>query len=414
MYIEWNDGAGHNAGDDAAEADYSIDSTASSFEIQARGGGGRKINIYLGGMQTLSEGQQATISLPFAWNQGFEGFLYPVYGSNSLIIAGIDGKFVCNSRNNPSVPWMNQWLPNIGGRALREICLPGSHDTGMSTVGTGTPGTSPPNCQTQTKDVAAQLAIGIRVLDIRIVISGGRYYTGHYTAPRGANGQSLSDIINQVNAFTAQNQELVILRISHDMNTDSGYRSFNQNEWNVLFNQLNGLNNRWRAPPGFNIFEDFSQRKLNEFIGGPNAAVVLVFYFDTPQFTLGDKIGRGFFMSNNFPIYDEYSESDDPNTMMNDEMKKLTDARAPGSALQSTMFNLSWTLTQSTKDAIMSPLGGDGCPSIVNLASYVNPRLVPVVMSKVNPSMYPNIIDVDYIQDTVPLAVALAINSWLV
>ena len=128
------------------------------------------------------------------------------------------------------------------------------------------------------------VASGSRYFDLRPVISGGVYKAGHYSyidalnSWQGGNGQTIAEIIQQINAFTASNKELIILNLSHDYNTDAGndpYRSFTQAEWDALFEQLAGLSNLWVAP-GDPTTVDLTTVKLNNFIGGGRAAVVVI------------------------------------------------------------------------------------------------------------------------------------------
>jgi hypothetical protein len=62
--------------------------------------------------------------------------------------------------------------------------------------------------------------------------------------PQGINGEYLSDIVDEINGFTANNGELIILHISHAYNTDEGYRDMNNDEFNKVFDILEGLTHR--------------------------------------------------------------------------------------------------------------------------------------------------------------------------
>ena len=84
---------------------------------------------------------------------------------------------------------------------------------------------------TQELDVLGQLRAGARYLDIWPVISHADYYTGHYTKTdqagwQGSAGQSIDEVIDNVNDFTASNSELIILYLSHSANTDTDYSPF--------------------------------------------------------------------------------------------------------------------------------------------------------------------------------------------
>jgi hypothetical protein len=130
-------------------------------------------------------------------------------------------------------------LATLGGRTLRRLCMPGSHDSGMSTIGTCTFFGNADVTQTQTQGILGQLQWGARVFDIRPVISDGTFVTGHYSFitafkdMQGCNGQSIADIITDINSFTSVAAELIILGLGGDMNTDVGepnYRPLNQGE----------------------------------------------------------------------------------------------------------------------------------------------------------------------------------------
>jgi hypothetical protein len=104
--------------------------------------------------------------------------------------------------------------------------------------------------------------------DLRPVLSNGQWIAGHYSEAGdiwlGGNGQSLSDIIRQINDFTSQYQELIIINLSHTLDTDNDYKDLSQTQWNALFTTLKGINNRRIVSnPGST---DFSNSRLGDFI----------------------------------------------------------------------------------------------------------------------------------------------------
>lgn len=113
----------------------------------------------------------------------------------------------------------------LGPKTLRQLCLPGTHDVGMSTFVPDTTFAAPCNTLTQTSFILDQLQLGSRYFDIRPVIHATQFYTGHYTELniagrntwQGANGQSMASVISDINAYTQDNPELVILYLSHDL-----------------------------------------------------------------------------------------------------------------------------------------------------------------------------------------------------
>ena len=399
--MEWDENIFDTTSDDGGEADYTIEGTSSSFEIQARYQHGPNVNLYLSGMSTVSEAQGTTIDLGFVWNET----TYPYYNAMTIIIAGVDGRFVCNSTNQLSVPWLQMNFPTLGERSLRQICLPASHDSGMSTIGPHTFFGNAADCQTQTGNIGQQLRYGIRVLDVRPVTSQGDYYTGHYSNTnmsginwQGADGEKISDVLNEINAFTDSFPELVVLQISHAYDTDGTYSDFSQAQWDGLFPQLASLRHLFVAPAGTT---DLTQLTLNQFIGNQQAAVVLVFPFnDGSGLSLGNYAGQGFYYQSQFPINDDYANSDDPNTMINDQVSKLQAQRASPT---DEAFSLDWTLTQQGEETVLGP-------PILELANRANSWLAPTLIPKVSSSVYPNLLSMDKIQDTIPVAVATAVN----
>jgi hypothetical protein len=294
------------------------------------------------------------------------------------------------------------------------------------------------NVQTQTCTIGQQLQLGSRYFDIRPVIHGGQYFTGHYSAIsqsgvttwQGANGQSIDSIISDVNAFTAHNQELVILNLSHDLNTDVGnlaYRSLNSAEWTVLLNKLKGLSDRLvlaTAP------DDLTTLTLNSFIGSKAAVIVVVDPGDKSQLALLD--GVGFFKTAQFPTYNQYANSNDLRTMASDQLNKLGQQRSPPNA---GFFVLSWTLTESNvqtmASGIESPFTGaaaqfmdifnistpnDPGPSagtILDLANQAYPaifeQLLPFCSSN---NVYPNVLYMDNVCSSDITALAMAVNVY--
>ena len=140
-----------------------------------------------------------------------------------------------------------------------------------------TSGVSDGDVVTQSRPIGGQLAFSTRYFDIRPVFDKGSstYYLGNRVYI-GANGQSIENIIDKINSFTANNKELVILRPSHDIEyEDSRVGSmFFQTRWNHLVGKLMRINHRFRATNPTTV--DLTTVKLNEFIDGHTAVVIIV------------------------------------------------------------------------------------------------------------------------------------------
>ncbi|KAF9022695.1 PLC-like phosphodiesterase [Hymenopellis radicata] len=311
--------------------------------------------------------------------------------------------------------WMQANIGTLGSRPLRHICIPGSHDAGMSEINGGTAFSDAANTQTQTLSIGGQLTAGSRYFDIRPVITAGTYSTGHYSditaidSWQGSNGQSIADVISDINSFTSANKELVIINLSHAYDTDAGnsdYPIFTQGQWDALFDQLTGINHLYVDPNPTDVDPnptavDLSTVTLSTFIASSPAVVVIVQPDDTID--LGDYASQGFYHYSQLNAYNEYADTSTLSTMESDQLAKMAAQR--GTPDQS-YFLLSWTLTQSTLDVL-----GFG-DSILELADKADPALYTALPPKLSTSTYPNILFIDNFQnDGKMVDLAMTINT---
>ncbi|KAF2141878.1 uncharacterized protein K452DRAFT_34954 [Aplosporella prunicola CBS 121167] len=407
VYIEWNQEPGKHQADDGGEAVYAIQGASAAFQVQARNTKGFTIEVVLTSVETENNPVGSNIGLGFDHD-----------GSVNFILGGSEGNF---TSTNPSIDWMQQNMATLGGRKLRHICMPGSHDAGMSVFGTHTGLVKDANTLTQKFSIGEQLKAGSRWFDIRPVISNGGFYTGHYSDTKvvgwqGANGQSLTDIINEINSFTEQYHELVILDISHSLDTDNDYKEFSQSQWNNLFDQLSKINDRLNTT-GISTTEDLSQRTLSQFIGHGAGSVLIV--VELPNgITLGKYFQQGIVASSpNFPFYNVYSNSDDLDTMKADQLSKLAANRKTP---DDPFFLLSWTLTETAVESIWGSIGFPGdFNSILGMAGSAYQPLFESFGS-FNAKSYPNVLYMDLFGTSEPgadsprtdvAALAMAVNG---
>ena len=381
-------------------ADYKIEGSSSYFRMLAANKfSDSKIHCWLSGMNTLNDPTDNIDSYKLDHS-------YPIYPGTSFIMTGIDGAWVTSSRGGIG-PWMTQSMTYIGERNLRQICLPGSHDSGMALLSKKTLLASAATVVTQHRHVGDQLRLGIRCFDIRPVKWDGVLYCGHvgYTGDfaklqggmgwQGGMGESIDEVISQVNDFTNDNHELIILNISHDCDSDNSYNGFHDDVWNNLLCKFDTLKYLYSAKGK----TDLSKIPMKTFIGGGQAAVIL--RFENGADKLGGRLGKGFFPSSCMPIFDQYANSDDPNTLMADQFKKLYEQRGnPDDG----MFCLGWALTmQGIRDA-----------TNFNLLHWADlsmtPRLGTDILPKTSKTVYPNVIAVDGVQNTDPVAISIAVN----
>ncbi|KAF2473247.1 PLC-like phosphodiesterase [Lindgomyces ingoldianus] len=370
---------GHT-GDDAGEAYYKLAGTSNTFQVQARKPSGYKLTINLDGMSTKTSQKGSNIDLGFRHDAAV----------NFIVSQDEAGQFWSNT--GTTTDWMQQGLGSLGNRTLKQICMPGSHDAGMSTYKPGTIGANFANTQAQYLDLYQQLMTGSRYFDLRPVISNGQWVSGHYSEVEGVwlggNGQSLSDMVKQINDFTSQYKELIIINLSHTLDTDNDYKNLSQDQWNKLFDTLKGINNRHAVSnPGKT---DFTNTVLREFI--QDRASVFIFAQLPNGISLGDYANQGFFMQDNFPIFDSYSNSNNAGTMEKDQLQKVKDNRnlvADAGQRKDRFHILSWTLTQQPED-VLNP-----DKAIMNLGASVFDDLISNAYNSFTPQSFPNVLFVD-------------------
>jgi len=342
---------GKKSEDDAGEVSYRLDGTDQTFQIQARAGksanpiaglfGSAVTTTYVkfDGLATKDVSRGTTVDI------GFRNSRSVVW-----ILAGDESRGYWTSRS-PPVAWMNSMLDVIGKKRLKQICMPGSHDAGMDRIDGSTIGVNEKNTKTQRLNIYDQLKMGSRYFDIRPVLgNGGRFLTGHYSNVAGVgfggNGISIDDMIAQVNSFTADNPELVILYLSHSLDTDNGYKELTNPQWNSLMDKLEGLNHRYTGKLTSSNTK-LTDLPVNEFIGNGQACVLVVI----ERSQAAPRPDRGMFGDDFFPRYDDYSNTDDSNRMGDDQIAKLkANKRSP----DDNFHVLSWTLTLSVTGTIFS------------------------------------------------------------
>ncbi|PSR99062.1 hypothetical protein PHLCEN_2v4219 [Hermanssonia centrifuga] len=369
-----------------------------SFQLQARAPSDNlNIQAYMQTLSAANNPQGSTIPLGFLTTGLFGS------GSSVFILSQFDDSPFYT--NNPPTAWMQSMVSYLGFLTLRNICMPGSHDAGMSSIDGSTAGVTNSDAITQTNSIGGQLAFGSRYFDIRPVISSGIFKTGHYSQEStgiwaGANGQTMSSLIGEINAFTGDNAELIILNLSHDLNTDSGYVSFTSSDWTNLFQQMLEIEHLFVAPNPTTV--DLSTMRLEQFIGNGEAAVVVVVQSSVGESTIGSYASSGFYPYGAFDVYNSYINTDNANTMMNDQFTKLAQQRqSPDDPL----FLLSWILEQSVADIV-------GSDSILDLALTAYPMLFAELFNYATQNSYPNILYIDNIHNADVTALALAVNNF--
>ena len=418
VYIEFDHGV-QNRKATGATCSYSVQGYTADIRIVARD----EAALLTANLQYLSASHATieTSSTDLGWSQD---------GTKYFVLSGRDGHF--SSSGLPS-DWMQQNLQTLGGRTLREICMPGSHDAGMGKI---TWSDHIPEflvsdfTRTQTFEIYYQLDSGSRYLDVRPHLSEGRHWTGHYMGKLGARGQSMESIVDDINRFTATNAELIVVNLSHDTQCDDEFRHYNRDEWHSLLQQLLGLNRLFILPAdsGATTLLDL---KLADLIGGGRAAVVVVIEPNDPL-DLGEFAGRGFYPPALFGVFNSFANTDDCVRLREDQLRKLA-AHGAAAALAAeqhgdkSLFLLSWTLTQQKPDGPeFVEYWRDPAKAVENLLPWLrklkairvmaysaNKSLMVDLLPHVGREAFPNILYVDFIETRDCAALAMVINHLI-
>lgn len=341
-------------------------------------------------------------------------------GDFFFALAGEFGNF---STHDMWSTWMRDNPDLLMDRNLRQICMIGSHDAGMSTqaVPFGKPkdllallflvtgatasvvyGAS----MTQSRDIGNQLALGARWFDLRPFLYDGEYITGHFAFPGflkkiklfnlnklgiGWPGQSIDSIVDQVNAYLDTRAELVVLNFAHAVSMDTG--GF---DWNVLIKKLERLRHRYivSEKPG-----DLTKTPLSAFIGDGRGCVLIRFYRGDNFWSAGKDItetvwAKGIYTEDHLPISPEgkYSNTHELTVMVPDQFDKLKKNRTHPN---DDVFMTSWTLTY-------------GSP--IDNAALARPKLYSEFLNHCTPKSFPNVIYLDDVNSKLEAVMALGIN----
>lgn len=337
--------------------------------------------------------------------------------------------------------WMEENLFILGTKKLKEICIPGSHDSGMSILaGCNNNLITKEVVLTQSFSIFQQLLFGIRYFDIRPVIFNGIYYTGHFYFINGVMyggvGETIDEIIDSTNRYTKIYNELVIFNISHGYNIDESRSSLNQNEWDKLFSILCNINYLYHDEESVNLTEI----NLNKYIlknENPQSSVIIIIrdrlapvnsHNGLPVSINPQYLGKGFFygvelsyVENdkikgkvtyelpkqiNFPIYDNWSDTEDLSYLKIDQLNKLRNHNKK-------YFLLSWTLSLTSIEKNNLKDIASITNSILNYANLTNQMLnnfVEYIQSDEFQDCYPNIIQIDKVDSDNITKIAMEIN----
>lgn len=178
--------------------------------------------------------------------------------------------------------WMQANLDRIGDKRLNDfVWLPSSYDSGMYALTRRSDRLArEASVLTQSKSVGDQLRLGVRRFDIRPMYDpdSSNWYAAHGGVPLEligwvvGIGPSLNEVIADINGFTKDHAELIVLNVTHIKHISNGdeIKIHHRHLLPSLFNQLfTAIDNVYLGQ------SDVQSMTLRELIGGGESKVII-------------------------------------------------------------------------------------------------------------------------------------------
>ncbi|MBN1664036.1 MAG: hypothetical protein JW943_10590 [Deltaproteobacteria bacterium] len=307
--------------------------------------------------------------------------------------------------------WMTNNWTWLSMQDLRYLVLPGSHDAGMSEthycaeLSPGLTFTKESHTRTQVLNIAEQLKQGIRFFDLRPAYERDRnrlwmahasQLIGEYgiVINGGCAGELFDTVMNAVINFAVDHpRELIVLKFGHYWTFEGSpnkwedpvykYANYYQFLTDIIFTKIYWFENptgRLRdhliGCSSSDCSRELLTKNLRELMANGKNVIMLLERakdsgFHYPSYGVLD--------AKDLPIYDEYSDTEYVDRMAEDQIKKLRSFN-PSAGL----FLLSWTLTQSSDEAMAcaAPLFFNGCTSVLEFAQRANDNFERLFLSR--------------------------------
>lgn len=388
----YTDEIGANPVDTNGEAYYSIEGTDKKFVIRATTHipdkrPGRTV-IDLSGM---GMGQREYI------NPARE---VPV----TLVITGsISYGFITSIRHGPG-NWMRSIYPIIKDRSIQHLVMPGTHDSGMSTISNKIRSLgSAANTQTQGISIYDQLRAGARWFDLRVGTvhsdKGSSFWVLHVNDPRadiaiGNSGVSLDDVVADINRFTDENPgEVFFFSLRYLVGIREQPRNgpiyWDKNLVEQFFSKLRAVKNRC---PDLDPGVKFNKQKASYFMDRNDGRGCAVFMLsdrlegEVPQ----DSVSDGIYQGSRMDVWDNWSNRGETEAVAKDQAAKWnTVGRGNGSD------NDKFLIGQWIVSADIFKTTAVGIERIAVLLA--NAALYWKGVNNMSPEHWPNVMLVDYI-----------------
>ncbi|OAA44233.1 exo-beta-1,3-glucanase [Metarhizium rileyi] len=392
---EYTKNIGKNPVDDGGEVYYTIQGTNKRFEIRARthipDSYPRRTIIDLSGMglgqrEYLDPGKETAVT---------------------LVITGSDSYGFTASLRHGRGNWMKGMYNVIRDRQVQHIFMPATHDSGMSRISgkIGSIGTEV-NTQTQGLNIYNQLRAGARLFDLRVGTvhevadkSAYDFWTMHVSDELaqvvvGNTGESLDDVVREVNQFTAENPgEVIFFRVRY-LNGILNIPTAGPIYWtdeivHSFFNKLKGVNNRCG---NLDLNTKFNKQKASYFMdrNGGNGCVLFLLGGNLKPHVPQDSVSDGIYRSSMMDVWDNWSNLPDTEKMANDQVADWKTVGRSGSFKNDQFLISQWLVSADpvTTTAL----------SIQNIGILpTNPALYWMGVNSMSPEAWPTAVLVDYI-----------------
>ncbi|POR39606.1 Uncharacterized protein TPAR_00202 [Tolypocladium paradoxum] len=326
----------------------------------------------------------------------------------TLVITGSDSYGFITSLSHGPGNWMNGIKDVIKDRTLKQIVMPGTHDSGMSQIsGAILTGATSSNTQTQGLNMYDQLRTGARWFDLRVqtvhqvvdCCDNYEFWTTHVTdekaaVPMGRSGEKFDDVVDNINKFLNENKgEVIVLQFRYLIGIRN-VPSLGPIYWDAkikdeFFDKLKKIKNR--CPNLSSDTDKMDERKVGDLmnLNGGNGCVLI--FLDTAH--LNEKISStsdhisssdGIYSKNDIRWKDGWPDKEDTKDVAEwnvAEWKKSRSNFLVSQWLSSPHF-LTSTFSYSLQSIAVLP---------------TNPALYWRGVNDISPEQFPNVIMVDYI-----------------
>ncbi|KAL4933277.1 phosphatidylinositol-specific phospholipase C domain-containing protein [Aspergillus undulatus] len=324
----------------------------------------------------------------------------------TLVITGSDSHGFMASLSHGKGNWMKQLYDVIKDRPIQHMVMPGTHDSGMSTIsGKIVSIGSAANTQTQALNIYNQLRAGARWFDLRIVSvhqsdeSDYAFWVAHVNdetanVPIGNTGESLSDIISEINRFTSENPgEIIFFKLRYLIGIKripSGPIYWDNTLANNFFTELKKINNRCG---NLDTNTQFQDQRASYFMNQNNGAGCVLVLLNGGNLREGvprSSVADGLYPDSVMAVNDHWSDLSTTQPVAEDQIATWS-AIDRVSPFTNDKFLISQWLVSA--DALQTT-----ALTIQNIAIMpTNPALYWAGVNAMSPTKWPNVLLVDYI-----------------